>query len=206
MYFNALIVLCLNIIINHKLFPQISTRFDQGGIMKKMFMVITFLIFLSGLESKAQFLNFSSREVIYVKSLISETRFKTIWLTNQSVWRLSRPTTFVNLSEIFIVLDENAYQGYTQGVAFINGQEYDIKYSGGQFFYESGFLYKIINKYKDGSRIMLDDYSEWDIVDDDYYKKITEWFLPKYIVLDQNKRALIDPQSQIRMRIKLVEK
>jgi hypothetical protein len=139
-----------------------------------------------------------------VKSLIAETRFKRIWLTNQSVWQLSRPTTFVNLSEIFIILNENYLDGLNQGVAFINGQDYNINYLGGQFLYEHGFLYKIINKYRDGSRIMLDDYSEWDIENEEYKQKIIDWFLPKHVVLDQNKNFLIDPQSQVKIRIKQV--
>lgn len=172
--------------------------------MKKILLVSALVLCLGSIKTNGQFLNFNSREIIYMKSLISETRFKRIWLTNQSVWQLSRPTTFVNLSEIFIIFNDD-YQGFSQGVAFINGQEYDINYLGGQFFYESGFLYKIINKYKDGSRIMLDDYSEWDIEDEEYKQKIIGWFIPKYVVLNQNKNFLIDPQSQVKIRIKLVE-
>ena len=172
--------------------------------MKRIFLVFALVFCFESTKTNAQFLNFNSRNIIYTKSLISETRFKRIWLTNQSVWQLSRPTTFVNLSEIFIILNEGDYEGINHGVAFINGQDYNINYLGGQFLYEQGFLYKIINKYADGSRIMLDDYSEWDLENEDYKHKIVEWFLPKHVVLDQNKNYLIDPQSQVKIRIKHV--
>lgn len=181
-----------------------SSFYLNGNYMKKCFCFLAFMFCVSNF-SHAQFLNFNTREIIFFKSLISESRFKQIWLTNQSAWKLSRPTTFVNLSEIFIILNENDVQSYTQGIAFINGHEYEINYLGGQFFYDQGFLYKVINKFKDGSRIMLDDYSEWDIEEDEYKQKIINWFIPKYVVLDQNKKFLIDPQSQLKIKTKPVE-
>ena len=171
--------------------------------MKKIILFFLLVISLSNLN--AQFLKFNSRDVVFVKSLISESRFKHIWLTNQSSWKLSRPTTFVNLTEILIILDEGQTSQYSSGVAFINGQEYDIDYLGGQFFYEKAFLYKIINMHYDGGRVMLDDYSEWDIEDEEYKEKIAKWFIPKYILITQDKRFILDPQTQNKIRIKSVE-
>lgn len=171
--------------------------------MKKIIFIFFLVTALSSING--QFVKFNSRDVVFIKSLIAESRFKQIWLTNQSSWKLSRPTTFVNLTEILIILGEGQSSQYTSGLAFINGQEYDINYLGGQFFYEKAFLYKIINMHYDGGGVMLDDYSEWDIEDEDYKEKIAKWFIPKYILLTQDKRFILEPQSQNKIRIKKVE-
>ena len=175
--------------------------------MKNQLLKISFAFFLlASTNVFSQYIDFLDKNIIYMNSTISETRFKIIWLQNGSVWKLSRFSTFVNLSDVFIVLDEiqDNMRGDNSAVAYIHGQEYDIEHVSGEFFFKRGFLHKIINKYKDGSRIMLDDRTEWDIKDDDEKETIAELFIPTHVILDLEKQLLIEPRTQSIINIKLV--
>ena len=168
--------------------------------MKKI--VLSLILILTFSTSEAQIFNFSSNRIYFVKSFISETQFKDVWLQGGSQWRLNRPAVFVNFSEIFIVLDETS----PKAIAFVNKLPYNITYVSGDYFYESGYLSKVINKYKDGSRVMLEDYTEWDVVNNDDFEWVVDWFVPTNVIQTLDKEYLYDPSLQIKIKVKYAGK
>jgi hypothetical protein len=132
------------------------------------------------------------RKVRYFSSTILSVDRTIVTLANQSVWEVDHLATIVNLSPVFVVLEENV----NVGDMYIGNQKYRIH--GGvteDFFYRFGYL-QIMKSYDPKKHIitLLND-SKWE-VPVEFAKFIESWEPGSEVIITEDENFIINARKQ----------
>ncbi len=132
------------------------------------------------------------RKVRYFSSTILNADRNVITLANQTVWSIDHLTTVVNLSPVFIVLDENI----NVGDMYIGNQKFRIH--GGvaeDFFFQYGYL-QIMKDYDSTHYVItLFNNSKWEIPKP-FSKFVKKWQNGSEVVITENENYIINARRR----------
>ncbi len=161
------------------------------------FFVGVFLSACSGFENSTIY----DRKVRYFSSTILNAERNIITLANQTVWETDRYATLVNMSPVFVVLDENI----NAGDLFAGNSKYGIH--GGlseDFFYQYGY-YQIMTKYDSVRHVItLLNNSEWEIPKE-FSRFVQHWQNGSEVVITENEKFMINARRREKIPVRRIK-
>ncbi len=168
--------------------------------MKKVFFISIFIVFLANACATFENATIYDRKVRYFSSTILDAERNVIRLANQSVWQIDHLTAIVNLSPVFVVLEENINTGYL----FVGNQKYGIH--GGiaeDFFFQYGYLQIMKNYDSTKSVITLLNNSRW-FVPPQFGKILKKWVNGSEVVITESENFIINARRREKVPVRRI--
>ncbi len=161
--------------------------------MKLIRIIILSLFIVSLLSCRAleEAVNQNFRQVRYFATSIREIERNKITFANGTLWKTDRLFIGVNMSPVFVVLDETRNRGWM----YFRETKIGITQITADFFkYEDGNTNFLKSFQNDGAVIELADGSLW-IVPVSQREMISTWFLNTEIIVNDEGNVLINPEK-----------
>lgn len=136
-------------------------------------------------------MNQNYREVRYFVTAIRDIERHKITFTNGTSWKTDRLFVGVNMSEVFVMLDEVRNRGWM----YYRETKIGITQMFGDFFqYEEGSTNFIKSFQNDGAVLELADGSLW-IIPVSQRELVKDWLLNTEIIVSKDKQFIINPEK-----------
>lgn len=157
----------------------------------RLFMLLFSINIFFSCSALEEALNQNFREVRYFATSIRDIERNKITFANGTVWKTDRLFIGVNMSEVFVMLDEVRNRGYM----YYRETRIGLTQLTGDFFqYEEGSTNFIKSFQNEGAVLELADGSLW-IVPVSQREMINSWLLNTEIIINKNNKLIINPEK-----------